>query len=130
MKTSLLLSMLAGGAVALVAVGPMAAARAQSDPVPAVAGPAADHGDWTLEERENWLHDRLAKARDDGSLDRTEYERVRYDLDGIQHDEDRMRGNHDGGQLTDNETATLESRLDSIADQIHWLRENSFRRPW
>ena len=29
----------------------------------------ADHGDWTLKEREHWLFSRLEKARDDGSID-------------------------------------------------------------
>ena len=40
-----------------------------------------------------------------------------------------MRDHHDG-QLTDNQTADLESRLNDVASKIHWLHENSFQRPW
>jgi len=87
------------------------------------------HGDWTLKQREDWLTSRLEKAAADGSLDRHEYERVNHDLASIHADEDQLRDRHEG-QLTDTETAALEVRLDGVAGQIHWLRENSFQRPW
>jgi hypothetical protein len=118
-------SFLAAGAAALFALTPMTAGYAQ-DEAPAVA---ADHGNWTLKERENWLHSRLDKARDDGSLDHHEYNRVKHDLDAIHDNEEAMRDHHDG-QLTDNQTADLEARLDDVASKIHWLHENSFERPW
>ncbi len=115
-----------GSAALLLALTPLAAVHAQAVDANAVV---SDHGDWTLRQREDWLKDRLDKAKDDHSIDRAEYDRVHDHLNEIRHDEDRMRDRHDG-QLTDNETATLEARLDGVADQIHWLHEDAFRRPW
>jgi hypothetical protein len=119
------ISLLAGGAAALFAVAPVTAASAQ-DGTTVVA---VEQGNWTLKEREDWLHNRLNQARHEGSIDRTEYERVKQELGGIHEDEETMRDHHDG-QLTDNQTADLEARLDDVASKIHWLRENSFQRPW
>jgi len=120
----------AGAAALLVAALPMSPARAQvtGDPVDASALVTA-HGDWTLKDREHWLFSRLDKARDDGSIDDHEFDRVHHEMDRIRADEDRMRGDHDG-QLTDNENADLEARLDTVAAQIHWLHDSAFQRPW
>ena len=49
-------------------------------------------------------------------------------MDSIRAEEDRMRDAHDG-QLTDNETSSLEARLDSVSSQIHWLPESGFQKP-
>lgn len=117
---------LISGAVAVLACGTAAPVFAQAVDANAVVG---DHGNWTLKEREDWLGDRLRVARDDGSIDGSEFDRVRHEIDRIHDDENRMRGDHDG-QLTDNETSTLEARLDGVADQIHWLHEDRFQRPW
>jgi hypothetical protein len=119
-------SLLGAASAGLLAFAAAPTVHAQSVDASATIG---DHGNWTLKERENWLDSRLDKARDDGSIDRHEFERVRHDLSSIRDDEDRLRGAHDG-QLTDNETADLEARLDGVAGQIHWLHEESFRRPW
>jgi len=124
MKT-IAISLLAGGAAALFALTPLAAVQAQ-DESPAVG---AEHGNWTLKEREDWLHSRLDKARDDGSVDHHEYDRVKSDLKRIHETEEAMRDRHDG-QLTDNQTTDLEAQLDDVASKIHWLHENSFKRPW
>jgi hypothetical protein len=121
----------AAAAAALMASAMPLATHAQSyvgAPVDANAV-VADHGDWTLKDREHWLFSRLDKAHDDGSIDGHEYDRVRREMDTIRADEDRMRDNHDG-QLTDNESAALEARLDSVAGQIHWLHESAFQKPW
>jgi hypothetical protein len=123
----------AGGvAVVLALAGPVSQASAQAvsgDSVDTVAV-VGNHGNWTLNEREKWLQDRLQTARDDGSINGDEFDRVHHEIDRIRDDENHMRGDHDGSQLTDNETATLETRLDGVADQIHWLHEDQFRRPW
>ena len=126
MKT-LILSLLAGGAAAVITLAPRGAANAYPGE-DAVAVVPAD-GNWTLKQREDWLHSRIDKARDDGALDHHEFDRAKHALGNIHEDEERLRDHHDG-QLTDNETADLEARLDAMADQIHWLHENSFRRPW
>jgi phosphoglycerate-specific signal transduction histidine kinase len=123
---------LVGGAMALlICAAPFAAAHAQpADRAGADASAlVTEHGDWTLKQRENWLYSRLDKARDDGAIDGQEQRRVRGDLSSIRDDERRMREHHDG-QLTDNETAELEARLDGVASQIHWLHEDAFKRPW
>lgn len=109
----------------------LSTARAQPPYPPAsdASTIAPTHGDWTLRQREDWLYDRLDKARDDGSVDKVEAERVKHEINSIRDDERRMRDHHDG-QLTDNENNALEARLDQVADKIHWLHEDSFRRPW
>ncbi len=121
------ISLLSAAATSLIALSSPMAAQAQSVDASAVVG--GGHGDWTLKQREDWLASRLDKAKDDGSLDSHEYERVHHDLAGIRADEDQLRDRHEG-QLTDTETAALEVRLDGVAGKIHWLRENSFQRPW
>jgi hypothetical protein len=132
MKTLNLLLM--SGAAAVLAssfalTGPVAAQSADSSAVDTNAV-VSDHGNWTLKEREDWLDNRLHMARDDGSIDHTEFDRVRNDLDGIRDDEHHLRSGHQDGQLTDNETATLETQLDDVASRIHWLHEDKFQRPW
>ena len=125
----LTLSLLAAGAAGLFTLAPLAAANAQAM-MPASAPTAmSEHGNWTLKERETWLHNRLDKARSDGAIDHSEYDRVKDELGAIHTEEDRMRDHHDG-QLTDNQSAMLESRLDAVAEKIHWLHEDSFQRPW
>ena len=123
------MSLLAGAASALVSLVPISLSHAQAMVGDRVDTTATLSGNWTLKQRENWLDNRLDKARDDGSIDRHEYDRVREELSSIKDDEDQFRGAHDG-QLTDNENNTLEARLDSVADQIHWLHESSFQKPW
>ena len=120
------LALMGAAASGLLALAAVPAAQAQAVDTSAVVG---DHGNYTLKEREIWLTDRLDKARDDGSLDRHEFERVHHELSRIREDEDRLRDAHDG-QLTDNENTDLEARLDNVADQIHWLHEDAFKRPW
>jgi hypothetical protein len=137
MKTSILL---AAGAAALLTALP--AVAQDVDPTPAGApppvasvpsaippAPGVVHGDWTLKDREHWLDDHINKAHDEHDIDGHEADRVHHELDRIRDDENRMRGEHDG-QLTDNETAMLESRLDAMATQIHWLHQSAFERPW
>jgi hypothetical protein len=120
------LSLLGAAASTLLAFAAVPTAQAQAVDTAAVVG---DHGNYTLKQRETWLDDRLNRARDDGSIDHHEFERVHHELSGIRDDEDRLRDAHDG-QLTDNENTDLEARLDGVADQIHWLHEESFKRPW
>jgi hypothetical protein len=132
MKTLSLL----GGAAALLILAPMTAANAQSMDSPAMAPPAVDasatvtqSGNWTLKQREDWLHNRVDKSHSDGSLDSREYDRVKEQLADIHHDEAAFR-DHQSGQLTDNQTAMLETRLDDVAAKIHWVQDANFQRPW
>ena len=124
---------LAGGAAAAVL---LIAAIPQAAHAQAYAGEEVDanavvgaSGDWTLRQRETWLSTRLDMARDDGTINDDDFYRVRHELGDIHHDESALRDDHDG-QLTDNETLALETRLDGVASQIHWLRDAGFQRPW
>jgi hypothetical protein len=125
MKALPLLALAAAFLLALSAPAGLAAAQM----VDANATVSADHGNWTLKQREDWLTDRLHASRDDGAIDGHEFDRVSREMDHIRDDENRLRGDHDG-QLTDNETIALEGRLNAVADQIHWMHENQFRKPW
>lgn len=130
LPTLLRISLAAAASVGLAAVLPLGAAVAQ-DASEAMATPvvAPEHGDWTLKEREDWLRSKLDQAHGHHDLDDHEFDRVKHELNGIHDDEGVMRDHHDG-QLTDNQTADLEARLDDVAAKIHWLHENSFERPW
>jgi hypothetical protein len=86
-------------------------------------------GNWTLKEREHWLYNRLDMARDDGAIDREQYDGLHATLDGLRDRENAMRDAHEG-QLTDNETASLELKLDGVADEIQSLHDGRFQRPW
>ena len=119
------LTLLVGGAAALFAIAPISATQAQDMAPAAVQG----HGNWTLRQREEWLNRRIDASRDNGALNHGEYDRVHHELGNIRHQEDAMRdGQH--GQLTDNETTDLETRLDDIASKIHWANATNFQRPW
>jgi hypothetical protein len=119
--------LMASGAAALLSLAPLTAALAHQDDLP--GGAAHQSGNWTLKQREEWLASRIDKAHDEHDIDGHEADRVNHELDRIRHDEDKMRDHHDG-QLTDNETADLEARLDDLAAKVHWLHENAFQRPW
>jgi hypothetical protein len=132
MKTPLILAAVLAAGLALAS-----AAQAQSDDrrdrdrdsVYPAARDDVERGGWTLKRREEWLNDRINKAHDEHVLDGREADRAHHDLDRLRDDENHMRGRHDG-QLTDNETTSLEARLDDLADQIHSAHEDAFRRPW
>ena len=113
----------AAPAAAVLALAPCAV-MAQSQPD---SSSASAH--WTLKEREHWLYDRLHKAKDDGSINGHEYDRVHDQIDRVKDDEGRMR-DHQSGQLTDDQTQQIEARLDDVADHIQLLHENAFQRPW
>lgn len=134
MKTTILAA--AGAALLALAPAAFAPAAFAQDPTPPgapppvgarPAGPAG--GDWTLKRREDWIDAHINRAHDDKDIDDRQADRAHHALDRIRDDENRMRGRHDG-QLTDNETAELESRLDALAGRLRGLRESAFQRPW
>jgi hypothetical protein len=116
-----------GGAI-LLSLSPWSAASAQSDMAPAPTATVA-HGDWTLRQREDWLSDKLDKSRGDGSLDRAEFDRARRDMSDLRREEGNMR-DAAHGQLTDNQTADLEGRLDTMAAKIKWANATAYAQPW
>lgn len=121
--------LLGAAAIALLSAAPAFAQSAFDNGVDANAVVAAHNGDWTLRQREDWLSSRIDMARDDRSISQYEHDRIRDALNDLRDQENHMRDLH-GGQLTDNETASLETRLDNMADRIHWMHEDRFQRPW
>jgi len=121
--------LMGAAAVALMSAAPALAQSALDDGVDANAVVSAHAGDWTLRQREEWLAKRIDMARDDHSLTSFERDRIRDQLNDLRDQENHMRDAHDG-QLTDNETAALETNLDTMADQIHGMHEDRFQRPW
>jgi hypothetical protein len=116
-----------GGAI-LLSLSPWSTASAQTEMTPAPTAAVA-HGDWTLRQREDWLNDRLEKSRNDGTLERGESDRARRDMSDLRHEEDRLRASAHG-QLTDNQTADLEARLDTMAAKIKWANAAAYAQPW
>ncbi|HEY1561294.1 MAG TPA: hypothetical protein VGF71_10450 [Caulobacteraceae bacterium] len=118
-------TLLLGAAAAVLAVAPVATpALAQTD----TAG-ANVHRDWTLGQREDWLHHRVDESRDNGALTHTERDRAMDALHGIRDRENDLR-DHQNGQLTPAQTETLEARLDRVADNIHWANSTALTLPW
>ena len=97
---------------------------------PVVAQPygAAD-GRWDVSRRIDWTQDRINRGRDDGSLDRGEYQRVQTQLRSIRLEKQRLRWDNGGG-LDAQAREMLLARLDRLNAEIHWLRHNSEARPW
>jgi hypothetical protein len=122
----LTVSLAAYGAAMLLSLSPHGAANAQSEMAPT---PAVAHGDWTLRQRESWLNDRLDKSRDDGAIDHASYDQAKLDMGELRRQEDAMR-DAAHGQLTDNQNADLETRLDAMAAKIHWANMATYTRPW
>lgn len=86
-------------------------------------------GGWDIAGRIHWIQDRILRGRDDGSLDRREFDRVQRELNSIRHEDENFRRFH-GGHLDEGVRINLEARLDHLNDQIHWMREHGDRRPW
>jgi hypothetical protein len=122
----LTLSLAGCGAAMLLSLSPWSAASAQTEMTPTSA---VAHGDWTLRQREEWLNGQLEKARNDRSLDKAGFNSARLEMRDLGREESRMR--HDGhGELTANQTAELDTRLDTVAAKIHWANMSEHAHPW
>ena len=95
-------SLLAYGAAIALSLSPLGHADAQPDTA-AAASPT--HGDWTLREREKWVSDRIDKSRDDGALDRGEYDRARHGLVVGRDTRGDRSGSEVAGQMADGDKA-------------------------
>ncbi|MDB5459186.1 MAG: hypothetical protein JWO72_927 [Caulobacteraceae bacterium] len=125
-------TLLAAAAASLLALPAVAWGQDHARPAPPVAPPAAagtPSGAWTLEVREDWLIGRLHRALEEHDIDGSEAERVYQEVGRMRDLAKRISQRH-GGALTAGETAAQQGRLDTLASQIHWLRENAFQRPW
>jgi hypothetical protein len=134
MKTPPILAAALAGGLTLAAAAPSPVQAQPLDPrdretVYPAAAPEVETDGWTLKRREEWLDDRINRAHDEHALDDHEADRAHHALDAVRDDEHRMRDHHDG-QLTNNETVTLEARLDDLADEVARLHDQAWRRPW
>jgi hypothetical protein len=119
-----ILSMTGAAAAVALSLAP-AMSHAQSAYERGIDASAAVGGDWTLGQREDWLANHLHMALKDDSIDADQYGSLRDDLDTVRDQESRMRAVQDG-QLTDNQTARLEERLNSIGDRMRTLSDVSY----
>jgi hypothetical protein len=74
-------------------------------------------------QRIDFLQRRIQRGADDGSLSPREARRAQYQLNQIRRDADRMRYRHHG-RFSEADYSYIQSRLDSLSQQIRWQRQN------
>jgi len=74
-------------------------------------------------QRIDFLQRRIQRGMNDGSLGRREARRSQYQLNQIRRDADRMRYRHHG-RFSESDYNYIQSRLDSLSQQIRWQRQN------
>ncbi len=94
-------------------------------PPPPPSGP----GQWSLDQREDWIQQRIERGRADGSLSRREAFRAQQSLNSIRAMQARLT-RRDGGRLNGPDRLYIEQRLDSLRNSIHWMRDNGEFAPW
>ncbi len=99
-------------------------------PPPVVAPPPPPApGGWSLDQREDWIQQRIEHARADGSLSRREAYRAMASLNDIR----RMQAHltlRDGGRLNGADRDYLQNRLDHLRQTMRWMQDNDAVPPW
>jgi len=76
-----------------------------------------------LDQREDWLEQRIRRGMEDGSLDRGEARTAMDQLRSIRRSESAyMRRDH--GRLNDAHETELQQRLDDLGRQLRWMRHD------
>lgn len=105
-------------------------------PGAALAQPYPAHNGWDANafwrgapdsprERIEFLQRRIDKGIADGSLNRREGRSARNELNNIRRTAMRMH-RRDGGRLSPDQRAMIQSRLDDLSRRIHWARHNGW----
>lgn len=76
-------------------------------------------------DRIQFLQDRINRGVADGSLSRQQAWRANRELNGVRMWMRRMHFQN-GGQLTPDQRAMVQARLDSVSRQIRWMRHNDW----
>jgi hypothetical protein len=76
-------------------------------------------------QRIQFLQDRVNRGMADGSLDRREAGRVNHELNGVRQWIHHMHW-EDAGRLTPGQRDQVQSRLDGVSRQIHWMRHKDW----
>ena len=92
-------------------------------------GPGGVPTGWDLNRKMDWIQARIERGRADGSLDGREAHRAMVQLASVRHEEREDR-DRQGGHLSDGDRARMETQLDSLLGEIHWMHENNETRPW
>jgi len=87
------------------------------------------HGPWSIDQRLDWLSDRIARGQRDGSLTYREAGRASEAMRTLRAREAQLMRRH-GGVLTSADVAYLQSRLDQVSHGLRWARQNQEREPW
>ncbi|WP_174286981.1 hypothetical protein [Sphingomonas bacterium] len=76
-------------------------------------------------QRIQFLQDRVNQGMANGSLDRREAHRVNGELNGVRQWIQRMHW-RDAGNLSPDQRAQVQGRLDNISRQIRWMRHDGW----
>jgi len=107
--------------------GPPAPQQYGPPPQPGQFGPPPA-GAFSIDQRIDWMQDRINHGRMDGSLDHFEADRVQAELNSIRSEEKRDRFYH-WGKLRGGDRTHIQMRLDRLGATIHWMHDAP-RRPW
>ena len=85
-----------------------------------------DNGFWHgapqgVEQRIDWFQARIDRNRDSGRLDPRQVGYAQHDLDDIRRMDGDLR-QRDGGNLSDPDRSYVQSRLDTLGQNLHWMR--------
>jgi len=118
--------------IALTVMGGAAFAQPYGSPPPGGPPPSDRAAGWDhdhhddgpdIDQRLQWVQNRINEARNEHRLDRREFYRVQAALNDVRRDEWRMKRFHHG-HLDGEARARLAARLDSINDQIRWSHDD------
>ena len=77
-----------------------------------------------IHERIDWMQSRIDHSRDNGSLDPRQLGYAQHDLSDIRHMDADLRA-RDGGRLSEADRGYLQSRLDTLGQNLRWMHTDS-----